>query len=237
MPSSDRKVRVYEELAEWEHDNGSAQARDRFLILAADAAQTAGLTDEAERLRARLLEHNPHHMLKPYASLADALKSSEVYSYVADLRGNHPIEEAEQQLSSLRKEGKRPASTDLAGSPPATSPPSLPADEGETWRDEPSRSPGPEGAPLFSSLRDAGEPAPLSPPLRPTPLPEPAPSPVADLEPGPEDEEDEAVETAAGVGPWLSDFLFFLTLLLGVVLIGYTAARPFLQIPDAPLWK
>src|SRR5262249_53916151 len=104
MASGSHKVQVYADLADWEHRQGSPQARDRFLILAADAALSAGLQDEAEEFRARLLENNPHHLLRPYPSLAEAMKSSDVYSYIADLRGTYPLDEAEKLLAALRGE-------------------------------------------------------------------------------------------------------------------------------------
>ena len=65
MPSTEQTVRTYRELAEDYGRQGQAQMRDRFLVLAADAALAAGQTEEAEHLRGRLLQHNPHHLLKP----------------------------------------------------------------------------------------------------------------------------------------------------------------------------
>ena len=62
---------IYEDLADLEEQRGATQNRDRFLILAADAALTDGASDRAEELRSRLLQSNPHHLLKPYPSLAD----------------------------------------------------------------------------------------------------------------------------------------------------------------------
>src|SRR5262245_891262 len=103
MAAADSKARIYEELADYEHEHGSPQARDRFLILAADAALAGGHNDEAERFRRRILEYNPHHLLRPFPSLAEALNSSEVYGYVTDLRSSYPPEEAEQLLASLRR--------------------------------------------------------------------------------------------------------------------------------------
>ena len=67
MHPHENLLRVYRELADWYERQRQPQMRDRFLVLAADAAQTAGRADEAERLRLRLLKVNPHHMLKPYA--------------------------------------------------------------------------------------------------------------------------------------------------------------------------
>src|SRR5260370_20385607 len=101
MPSIGEIVRVYRELAEIYESQGQAQMRDRFLVLAADAALTAGRPEEAERLREVLLQHNPHHLLKPYANLGEALKSSDIRNYVAALRRSHPYERAEHLLETL----------------------------------------------------------------------------------------------------------------------------------------
>jgi hypothetical protein len=101
MPSVGEIVRTYRDLAEIYGHRGEEQMRDRFLVLAADAALTAGRADEAERLRADLLEHNPHHLLKPFASLGEALKSADVRNYVSALRRSHPYERAEHLLESL----------------------------------------------------------------------------------------------------------------------------------------
>jgi hypothetical protein len=101
MPTLAETVNTYRELAEIYESRKEAQMRDRFLVLAADAALTAGRTAEAERLRGVLLQHNPHHLLKPYASLAEALKSADIRNYVAALRRSHPYERAAQLLATL----------------------------------------------------------------------------------------------------------------------------------------
>src|SRR5690349_14253294 len=98
MPSAEETIRVYRELAEDYGRQGQGQMRDRFLVLAADAALAAGQQEEAERLRSRLLQHNPHHLLKPYSSFAEAMKSADVQNYVGTLRRTHPIEKVEKLL-------------------------------------------------------------------------------------------------------------------------------------------
>ncbi len=102
MPPLDHMIHVYRELAEREAERGAAQMRDRFLILAADAALAAGQTEEAEQLRQQLLQVNPHHLIRPYESFADAMQAPEVYSYVADLRTTYAPEQAEQMLQAQR---------------------------------------------------------------------------------------------------------------------------------------
>lgn len=231
MPSSDQKVRVYEELADLEDQRGSAQARDRFLILAADAALMAGLTDEAEKFRTRLLEHNPHHLLRPYRSLADAMKSSDVYSYIADLRGSYPPDEAEQLLASL-KSGKE-AGGEAAAPPlhPALDNPS----PGEVLQLKPeapqseTAGPGPAQPPLFGVLRDpdAARETRQTATLPRTRIP--------DRAGGGAEETDDLDDEPGGVGVWLSDGLYVLLLVAGAGLAIYTLARPWLNLPDAPL--
>src|SRR5262249_45352518 len=96
------KTRIYCEIAERYHSFGQETLRDRYLVLAADAALAAQEPAEAERLRSHLLQLNPHHLLKPYASFQDAINSLDVQNYVAALRRNHPFEKAEYLLSTLR---------------------------------------------------------------------------------------------------------------------------------------
>jgi hypothetical protein len=104
VPSADQTVRMYEELATLSDRQGQPQMHDRFLVLAADAALSAGRSDEAERLRRCLLQHNPHHLLKPYASFEEAMQASDVVSYVVALRRSHPEDASTQLLNSLRKD-------------------------------------------------------------------------------------------------------------------------------------
>ena len=49
MPAADQMMQLYRELAEIYDRQGQAQMRDRFLVLAADTAFSAGKTAEAER--------------------------------------------------------------------------------------------------------------------------------------------------------------------------------------------
>jgi hypothetical protein len=102
MDVGDVMRRLYADLADCYDQRGQAQFRDRFLVLAADAALTAGRGDESERLRQRLLQSNPHHLLKPYSTFAQAMQAADVQFYVRDLRANYPREVAENLLHSLK---------------------------------------------------------------------------------------------------------------------------------------
>ncbi|HTU18755.1 MAG TPA: hypothetical protein VMG10_11900 [Gemmataceae bacterium] len=167
-------LQVYKELADWYERQGHAAMRDRFLILAAEAAFAAGKPDEAERLRQRLLLGNPHHMLKPFSSFAQALQSTNIQIYIHDLQANYPPETVEQLRENLRSGvPPTPPDTGLGDSTLGTVPQTAPLIE---IRDEPTL---PLGGSMDSlkvyPLRDEPEPAlPPSPPVKPTHLNRPS---------------------------------------------------------------
>jgi hypothetical protein len=169
MPHADQPLQVYQALADWHERQQQAQLRDRFLLLAADAALTAGQPDAAEHLRLRLLQHSPHHMLKPFASFAEALRSPDVQGYLSDLRDTYPLELARQMLDSLQ-DGSAPK--------PRANPPPAPAPL-------PKPSPKPALPPALPTLENI----PLVPPLAPRPAPAPSAEPLK-VYPGQEDPED-----------------------------------------------
>jgi len=102
MDTQAKVLQVYKQLATCYERRGQAQMRDRFLVLAADAAHASGRTDEAEQLRARLLQVNPHHLLKPYTSFAQAREAPDVETYVRSLRQNYPEDVAEDLLRAIQ---------------------------------------------------------------------------------------------------------------------------------------
>jgi hypothetical protein len=193
-------LRVYGELADGYAERDQPQFRDRFLILAADAALSAGDRDEAERCRQRLLSANPNHLLKPYHSFAQAMEAADVRAYVEDLRGKYPADVAaglQQSLHQVKeREGRRtPESTpliDFSGAPDL-----LMSDENEPIKLFSLRDDHPSGLPPTlppERLQSATKPAqraipptlfdvepPQAPPPRPAPPPRqarPAPAPV-----------------------------------------------------------
>jgi hypothetical protein len=92
MRNPDTMLRVYEELADRFIAQNEPRFRDHCLVLAADAALAADRADEAERVRQRLLQENPHHLLRPFASMSEAVQAPDVQEYVADLRRQWPPE-------------------------------------------------------------------------------------------------------------------------------------------------
>jgi hypothetical protein len=102
MAVQDEVLQVYRDLANWYERHDQPQMRDRFLVLAADAAKSAGHDQEAERQRQRLLALNPQHLLRPYNSMAQALQAPDVQIYIRDLRLNYPLETARELLNNIR---------------------------------------------------------------------------------------------------------------------------------------
>ncbi len=233
MAADKRLAHLYEHLANREEAQGVAQTRDRYLILAADAALSAGDEREAERLRGRLLEHNPSHMLRPYASLSEAMQSADVENYIADLRGTYPPEEAERELArdgdapTFETEAPEKESTPLrlADSEPAEAPEIYPfhraASPEQTAADP---APPPVEAPLVPVKKGSKK-------KRPAPV-----GAMPDVYPYPEatgvtrSVTMEEAEPASGVNLWMSNFLFGLLLLAAVGLLSYMLARPFVTL-------
>src|SRR5437762_1999563 len=109
MATPDNLVLIYKELADAHERQNQPQMRDRYLVLAADAALSAGRTAEADLLLARLLRSNPHHMLRPFTSFAQAMTSPDIRNYVGELRRTHPPEQAEAEFDALRAARTAPA--------------------------------------------------------------------------------------------------------------------------------
>jgi len=255
MPSQDDPVAVYKELSEWYERRGEPPMRDRFLVLAADAAQRGGRVEDAERFRFRLLKLNPHHMLKPYTSFTQALQAPDVQTYIRDLRLNYPPEVALVLLHSLRSTGMK---LDDTVSPSANRPHDEddatvtlgdPSEQLKVFSDQ-HESDAPETAALPRHLLEAAQrPAPKPPQPKPplpaartppsshnVPRPQPAATPKKKAAPAPRPSAHAAPapyvplldpDTTPG-GGWFAVVLFILVCLTGLVLAGYIVARPFL---------
>jgi hypothetical protein len=225
MPSADLTVRVYQDLAKWYENKGDAQMRDRFLVLAADAMWRAGQAGEAERVREHLLTINPHHLLKPFASLGEALKAADVQNYLDGLRRTYPRERAYHLLESLQSGKGENASggvPDLAHGSPVPE-----RDAGSVYRMQ-------EGAPKPPTPT---APPPLGRPVRglparnnKTPALRPARALAAPVI-GPRERDGflEADRLESATGSFFSFALFWILLILGVAFAGFIFAQPFLE--------
>lgn len=216
MASADRSSRVYQELAAHYGARGEAQVRDRFLVLAADAATAAGKPEEAERVRQRLLELNPHHMLRPYTSWSQALQSQDVRSYVDGLRRTYPPSSAENLLESVR--GAAEDDTAPRPLPSAALDATVPLSAADMPTPPPGRGPAEPAAARTTPI--------VAPTARTTPIPFAKPTPPSQgVRPV-----REALTTAddpAPAGSWLAVFLFYVVLTAGMALAAYTFVRPF----------
>jgi hypothetical protein len=246
MFTNDGSLQVYRELADYHERQGLDQLRDRFLVLAAVAAQTAGQADEAERLRQRLLKTNTFHMLRSYTSMAQALHAPDVQNYVEDLQQEYPLRAAEHLLAEVR--GPVPTTPQAPKPvPPRRStralPPTAPVIDLDTpteklkvfhglddadaptlqaW-EEPARRKTSFPAPRPSKLLPAAASArPATVPVRRTTVHEPhvqRPQPSARVE--------EAEEI--GAGRWVGLVLFAVVLAGALYLLGITVVQPFLR--------
>jgi hypothetical protein len=224
-------LRVYKDLADHYERQGQPAMRDRFLVLAAGTAQAAGAAAEAEGLRQRLLQLNPHHLLKPYSSFAEASQAPDVQTYVHDLHANYPPETAENLLRSLRAEDllrslreEEVAAAAAKPRPVHTAPVAPPTEPPPVFRLQPEQA---------SPRRPRPAAEPLSPPPRAVPKEAAArkqPAPTRRMTPRarPALREPEALAS----GAWFASILFVLFVLAGLALGAYILGRPFLP----PQW-
>lgn len=243
MDPRENLLRIYHQLADWYERQRQPQMRDRFLVLAADAALLAGKPDEAERLRQRLLKFNPHHMLKPYTSFAQALKAPDVQTYVKDLRANYPANVAEDLLGTLQQ-GQPGAEVPVMGPPGdvgGSRTGALPqAEEEATLREgnDAASAPAPRGhrparvEPVPPTIPLQKQPAARPLPTAPIPRPVARRPVVAPLPPDPRPAPPRpAEEPAVMPGSWLGALLFLLILACAAGIAGFTFLRPYLPMP------
>lgn len=204
MVAPDRIQDLYEELADRSERRGDARQRDIFLVLAADAALANGRTDQAERLRQKLLDLSPHNLLRPFASLSEAMHSSDIREYVNDLRLQFPPEKAEKMLDPGAS--SKPANENPFGQ--------------EVYQMQDTlQSPSP-ASPFL-----AGTVAPPPPPIPPARAKRRSPYENPDYGP--------RVPAGAApkefTGHWIIFLLIALVLLFGVALLGYVLGQPLLK--------
>jgi hypothetical protein len=249
MTTGVQSALTYQKLADWFDRKGQPQQRDRFLVLAADAAQSAGSEDEAEALRLRLLRHNPHHLLRPYSSFSQAMNSADVQSYVNDLRNSYPPKKAADMLASLGPQAAQAAEKPLPPTQPVVDLDAEPAKRAipakeplKVYRvqEDAAARPGqrPRQAPPPAPAKNPAPPAPANRPAAPRPAPSPRPAPIQPVysfapEPrsmrGARDESlRPGVASDEASGMWVGTILFVLVLAASVAIGVYALALPVL---------
>ena len=215
MSTTTSSLSAFLELANIYDQRDEPKMRDRFLILAADAANAAGQKQEAEQLMQRLLKTSPHHMMKAYRTFGEAAQADPVRVYIADLRQNYPPDIVRTLLESLR--GK------TAGGGPMKDPefrdtfPFQPEPEATVvlppaGSNTTGRTPRVEDAPTEKTL--------LARPARNTAKPSPAPA----VSPPTRKNRTPRRQSSS----WLAMVLFILVVVTGLALLGHALARPFL---------
>jgi hypothetical protein len=223
MRNPETMLRVYEELANRFTRQHEPRFRDHCLVLAADAALAAGRAEEAERLRQRLLEANPHHLLRPYASMAEAVQAPDVQEYVADLRRQWPPEFVQKLY--LGGPNQPPADEPIPVAAPAVprKPETVVPRQTEPVPKDNAAPPRPAPAPVR-----AVEPA-LPPRQPPVVVPLMRPAPVVRPYDVPEPPVMAAAPAAEPVGRWLATMLLVLGVAGGLGLFFIAFVWPLLE--------
>lgn len=113
MADSDLALSAYLQLAAISHERGQWLPRNKFLILAGDAACREGLLPIAERCRALVLANNHVHIVGRYDSFPNALRSMEFQTYLKQQKKFCSVERAEHLLTG-QGETLQPATQDMA---------------------------------------------------------------------------------------------------------------------------
>ncbi|MFV1968015.1 MAG: hypothetical protein ACC628_21530 [Pirellulaceae bacterium] len=84
---------------------------DRLFLLAAVIASDAGLERIAAYCRHRILEHNPHHAVRRWSTIKEAVDDQEFVHFLRHLQRRFPPEKAERMLETLSIEMGRERDT------------------------------------------------------------------------------------------------------------------------------
>lgn len=236
---------LYQQIAEAYQAQAKYQERDRFLVLALDAAQNSGQSATAEQIRQRLLELNPNHLIKPYNNCAAAMQAPNFIAYVSQLRKNFPAAKAHALLQELGGAvPSKPKRTMLADS--TTFPTAIPAEDPKTptWSqfqietkakgnagpsigifnvtEEPRMTPANDplaNVPVSSTQPTV--PFKLEPPVR----RDPEHARMPEIVPAPRQSSSREADSAAGA--WVGNLLFIILFLASVATLGYIFVLPF----------
>jgi hypothetical protein len=225
MESQVTMLRIYRELADWYERHSEGARRDRFLVLAMDAAQRAGQAEEAEKLRRHLLHLSPHHMLRPFASFTEARQATDVKEYVRELRVKYPSEVAQELLQSLRAGAKSPPSAVVPASAPPIVHPNGSANEPlKVFNEIEPAAPAAHGQRPLPIARAA--PLPLQSDLDQTlaPVPRGGRGPV---DPVPWLRTKAEPPSPKAQGGWLGVILFVMVFMAALATCGFVLVRPF----------
>src|ERR1041385_6584836 len=109
MHTRDKILQVYLDLVNMYERQQDPGMREVFLMLAADAALRADHPVQAESLRQELLRQDPHHVLKPFPTFAEAVQHPDIENYLDDLPQKSPVEVAQDLLESIWPQSAQPS--------------------------------------------------------------------------------------------------------------------------------
>jgi len=92
---------VYLHLARASELRRRPHVRDRLILLSAVIAADNGLKRIAAYCRHRVLEHNPHHLVRRWPTMDEALRDPEFIHFLRHLQRRFPPETAERMLETL----------------------------------------------------------------------------------------------------------------------------------------
>jgi hypothetical protein len=92
---------LYLHLARASQQRRRPAEHDRLLVLAAVVAAQMELPRIAAYCRHIVLQHNPRHLVRSWATIADALDDDDFLHFLKQLQRRYPQEKAESMLSTL----------------------------------------------------------------------------------------------------------------------------------------
>ena len=101
MPDPSETLGLFLHLARASAQRRRMHVRDRLLVIAGAIASQLGLATISARCRDRILEHNPHHMLRNWHCYRVAMEDPDFLHLLKQLQRRYPLEKAERMLDSL----------------------------------------------------------------------------------------------------------------------------------------
>lgn len=101
MSDLSHQLGIYLHLAQASMRRRRPLVRDRMLVLAGVVAANMRLDEVAGYCRRVILQHNPQHLLRRWATIPEALLDEEFLAFLKQVRRKYPPEKAERMLDSL----------------------------------------------------------------------------------------------------------------------------------------
>ena len=97
---------IYLHLAHASQQRQRPHVRDRFLILAGSLASFMQLENLANYCRQKVLEHNKHHLVGRWPSMAGALADDDFLCFLRQIQRRFPLEKASEVYKLIDEDPK-----------------------------------------------------------------------------------------------------------------------------------